>query len=648
MKKFRFILIAFFSIFLVACDFGGTSQNEKEACIIFNTMGGKLLSVMSDLEVGEVVTLPIPTKTNANFLGWYTTRDYTDTVLPSEYTYEKPITLYAKWEVSGYTLTFNYGEGQEVVYNLEAGEDLSQYIPLPDKNYHTYMFSPVVPEVMPAEDLIINATLYNLEEDYLIENDSIIEYFGDDLNVTVPTNYFLDGEIINITTIQSFAYYENENLMNLIVPTGIQTIYDFAIYGCEELRRITIHDGLETIMEYGICDNERLEKIDLPKSLRNIEGSSFNSCTRLENIIVHEENEYFCTVDGNLYSKDGTVLKIYAPGKKATSFTIPEGVKVIGEYAFYEIEQLTHLYISEGVETLEKRSLSSCVNLVEVSLPSTLKTIGDGAFYFCPLLSNVILPEGLETIETDAFGICDSIVTIDIPASVKYIGVNPFMGIEKLESINVHEDNRYYKSIDGNLYTKDGEVLIIYCPAKTDEEFIVPEGVKVLEDYAIHSATSLTSIILPDSLTTLGSRSIFRLPGLVEITIPSNVSFIGEATLQCVNLVNIFVEEDNQHFKSIDGNLYSKDGTVLIWYCIGKDETRFVIPDTVTTIGYNNFSGCDLREVVIPASVTTIEKSVFLLSWYLTIYCEVESKPDSWPENWHGYCDHVWGYKESE
>ena len=90
---------------------------------------------------------------------------------------------------------------------------------------------------------------------------------------------------------------------------------------------------------------------------------------------------------------------------------------------------------------------------------------------------------------------------------------------------------------------------------------------------------------------------------------------IGDYTfLRCFGLTNITVSENNTAYQSIDGNLYNKDGTILMRYAIGKAETEFIIPDSVTTIGKYAFYCSSLTSVVIPDSVTTIGKDAFSCS----------------------------------
>ena len=126
---------------------------------------------------------------------------------------------------------------------------------------------------------------------------------------------------------------------------------------------------------------------------------------------------------------------------------------------------------------------------------------------------------------------------------------------------------------------------------------------------------SVTTIIIDDSITAINLYLFEESSNITTIIIPSSVTSIGNpTTIEPIYFKNIIVDEDNENYKSIDGNLYNKDGTELILYAAGKEEKEFIIPDGVTRIYYYSIVFCDkIETVVIPSSVTQIDNG-FLYS----------------------------------
>ena len=225
-------------------------------------------------------------------------------------------------------------------------------------------------------------------------------------------------------------------------------------------------------------------------------------------------------------------------------------------------------------DDLRSYSISNATLLVptDVVIPSEHKglpitNIDSSAFNGCGFLKSVVIPETVTSIGSWAFGYCVLLTSVKIPASVSSINHQAFEESPSLTMIEVDKDSKYFQSIDGNLYTKDGKELIKYAPAKQD-----------------------TSFVLPASVETIKSNALWM----------------------CRFLTNIEVSQNNKYYKSIDGNLYSKDETKLIKYAIGKKDVSFSIPDTVDMVFGEAFLGCtSLESIEIPNSVTWIGGGAF-------------------------------------
>lgn len=206
------------------------------------------------------------------------------------------------------------------------------------------------------------------------------------------------------------------------------------------------------IDSFTIVSDEYVEFITIGKDVQYISEQAFYYCKQLKAVFVDEENPYFKSVDGSLYSKDGKTLLLHpicnadwlveqGLVKTNDTYNIPEGVENVSGYSFYKNDKLVHL-----------------------TFPSTLKTIGDMAFFGCNNMWSVWLPEGLETIGNDAFSNdwCMSPIMY-IPSTVKEIGHDAFfnctslsifyMGAADDSNIELGE-NWLPKSIDSGILNK--------------------------------------------------------------------------------------------------------------------------------------------------------------------------------------------------
>lgn len=289
-------------------------------------------------------------------------------------------------------------------------------------------------------------------------------------------------------SIDKNLYLNNDVITNLVIPTGVTSISDYAFYGCNDITSITIGE-----------------------SVTNIGESAFSCCNDLIVITVADENQYFSSVDGNLYDKDKTTLIQYAIGKTDTSFIIPDGVTSIGFFAFKN---------------------------------------------------------------------CGSITSVTISASVTSMSGWAFNGCRKLADITVADDNPNFTSIDGNLYNKTGTKLIRYAMGKPDFSFVISDGVTDIDSSALSNCAGITSITIPDTVTTIGTGAFWGLENL--------------------NVVTWNVKNYQTHL----GSNYSIFDKCPL--------SRVIIGDSVKEIPTSAFRGQkELSSVIIGKSVTTVRKYAF-------------------------------------
>lgn len=196
---------------------------------------------------------------------------------------------------------------------------------------------------------------------------------------------------------------------------------------------------------------------------------------------------------------DGAFTNTYS----IQSVVLPNTITSIGESAFAGCTALTTINIPEGVTEIKDGTFTSCVELSKIELPSSITSIGDCAFLFC-----------------------DKLTKINIPANVTFIHSIAFASCPMLSKITVDENNSFYKSVDDNLYTKDGSILIQYAIGKKDKTFTAPDGVARIDASAFMGCESLTEIILPEGLEEIGISAFSYCRSLESITIPRTVERI--------------------------------------------------------------------------------------------------------------------------
>ncbi len=166
--------------------------------------------------------------------------------------------------------------------------------------------------------------------------------------------------------------------------------------------------------------------------------------------------------------------------------------------------------------------------------------------------------------------------------------------------------------------TSIGDYAFYNCTALTS--VTIPDSVTSIGSFAFSGCSGLTSVNIPNSVTSINYGAFSGCTGLTSVTIPDSITSIGACAFgSCTGLTEINVDADNNNYCTIDGVLLSKDATILVQYPAGKSVDSYSIPNSVTSIGNSAFNSCDsLVSVTIPNSVISIGSYAFENCYELT------------------------------
>ncbi len=441
-----------------------------------------------------------------------------------------------------------------------------------------------------------------------------------------------------VTSIEEYTFRDCSNLTRITIPEGVTSIGNSAFVHCSSLTSATIPEGVTSIGDNAFYGCSSLTSITIPAGVTSIGNSAFGYCSSLIGINVNANNTAYQSIDGVLFTKNCNTL-IVCPIGKMGEYTIPKGVTSIKTGAFGFCSSLTSITIPEGVTSIDNATFNGCSSLTSITIPNGVTWIGDSAFSGCSSLISITIPEGVTNIGTWAFQNCSSLISITIPKGVTRIRDNAFSGCNNVENLVLGvNDNpvpsnklKTVKILDGvtsignsafsdcsnltSITIPKGVTSIggwAFCNCSSLTSIAMPEGVTSLNNYAFEDCSSLTSITIPKSVTSIGYKTFADCSNLTSITIPEGVTSIDNLAFEnCSSLTSINVDANNTVYQSIDGVLFTKNGTTLVACPDGK-AGEYTIPKGVTSIDKYAFWGCsNLTSITIPEGVTSIQEYTF-------------------------------------
>lgn len=421
-----------------------------------------------------------------------------------------------------------------------------------------------------------------------------------------------------------------------------------------------------------------ITSITIPDSVTSIGNEAFSGCTKLENIYYTGDIASWCKISGlnNLLT---SLRTLYINGNKIEgNLNIPNNVTSIGSYSFSFCDKLTGITIPDSVTSIGDSAFVDCSNLANITIPNSVTSIGNDAFRDCTGLVNITIgdsvsnigysaflntawydnqPDGLVyagkvaykykgtmpentsisikrdtiSINNSTFVNCNGLKSIMIPDSVTTIGDEAFRGCTSLSIIMIPDSvtnigNFAFSGCRG-LTNITGSATNVSAVAKQSRptSFVVNiTSGNIIENSAFSECTGLTSIAIPDCVTSIGYSAFSGCKGLTNITIPDSVTSIGERAFNDTTWYNnqpdglVYAGKVAYSYKGTMPNNTSivlKEGTLGIatnafsgWY----ELTSVTIPDSVTNIGDGAFSSCTkLTSITIGNGVISIGRAAF-------------------------------------
>lgn len=447
-------------------------------------------------------------------------------------------------------------------------------------------------------------------------------------------------------TICPYVFINVTTVKEVIVPGSIETIKHNAFDYCKSLKSVTIEDGVKTIEDCAFASCYKLSDIKIPDSVTYVGDAAFEE-TKWE----EKQPKGFVYTGKSLYMykgkcpekvtiKDGT--KSISPGafvdgyKTLKKVTIPDSLEIIGKWAFSHCKNLKTVEIGKGVKRINSNAFYACKKLKNISLKEEVKYIGDKAFYACFNLTEITLPDTVTKLGSNIFYSCRNLKTVNIGKKLKTINLQEslFYNCKNLKNISVSKDNEYFSSVKGVLFDKNRTRLITYPNAKSSS-YTVPEGVKIINNYAFSLCKNLKKITLPKGLKEIGYSAFYRSSvneinfpksleaiyghafekcfNLKKITLPENITTLGRcAFAYCINLEKVTFNAKN--CRIIKG-LEDEEGCYNSYIFNGnKKLERFVVGKKVEKLPADllyDVTMLNLKKVVVPEKIEIIKPSVF-------------------------------------
>ena len=445
------------------------------------------------------------------------------------------------------------------------------------------------------------------------------------------------------------------------IPDGVTKIEDWAFYDCNKLTVMTIPSSVATIGEYALNFCTGLTELFVHATTPPSVGTNAFMNVNLAIPV------YVPAASLDTYKADNLKYKVtdyIADEVELTGYaTEPTGKLDIPASVTYGSK-------TYSVTSIVEQAFDGCSALTEVTIPASVTSVGSDVFNGCSSLTQATIGDGLTEISTFMFTNCSALEKLVIGKGVTKIGSFAFANCSNLKEITVLASNPPSVASDRTFenVSRDIPVYVVYVPLealsaykaasvwkgftnlqpisteftvdklKYDVTDLVANTVEIIYGYVKgalnipatvtyagtkYKVTSIgaeafyeadiTSLTIPDGITDIKYSAFARCMELTEVNISKSVTNMEAPVFYyCEALRRINVDAANTVYSSENGVLFNKNKTTLLQYPIGRQETTYTVPSSVTTIANLSFSTCTtLKELTLSKNVSSIEFCAF-------------------------------------
>ena len=441
----------------------------------------------------------------------------------------------------------------------------------------------------------------------------------------------------------TYAFYSCDYLTDPItIPAGVRTIPEYAFRDCQRLTGVNFSEGLTYIGNLAFYNCDGLTTLTFPQSLNYIGSETFRSCDGLTTVTLPTEMK-------TLYNY------AFNSCTKLTDVTMPTTLGSMGTYVFAGSTSLPSITLPETITYIPNYTFQGCTSLTDVTLSSQTRRIGEYVFSGCTSLTafdfdqytklnqvynhsfentgliEVDLPNRIDTLYSYAFSNCKSLVRAKMPTGVKYVASGLFQNCTALKEVVMHNAINYIYSyaFDGckvlpsielnNGISLIGERAFQNCDSLYLEQ--LPTGLETIDNYAFNGCDTLALTALPAGLKTIGSYAFaecrdlkfeelpaglttlrgyaFQYSGIKKMALPTGITTLGEGVFR--------------YCRSLNEVTWPADKTAIPNYTFYGCTTLGdpMLPNTVTSIGYQSFENCGFESFTFPTSLQSIGQYAF-------------------------------------